>query len=102
MSLSLTEENVNKACCQVIASAGVEVAAGDDCNVLLDRQVWVVVPESMHGDYPNRLLDCAIKICSGEPFGWTMDRGEPHINADTTFRDICEVWLMRIVWPRGT
>ena len=99
MSLPLTEDNVRKACCQVIACTGVGAAADSECDLLLDNRVWVVVPVAMHDDYPSRLLACAIKVCGSEPYGWKVDRMEPHITGDTTFRDICEVWLMRSVWP---
>ena len=71
----------------------------EDCEALFEKRVWAVVPESLHEDYPNRLLACAVKVCASEPFGWTVDRTEPEISSDTTFRQICELWLMKVVWP---
>ena len=97
MSLPLSSESVQKACCKVIACTGIGAAENDDCNGLLDKKVWVVVPESMHRDYSEKLLACAMKVCANDPYGWTVDKTAPEINDDTTFRQICELWLMKIV-----
>jgi hypothetical protein len=98
MPRELNEGNLKEAYCKVIASTGVG-AAEKNCDDVLPKHVWLVVPEPMHDDYPARLLACANQVCTNEPYGWKVDQTEPEVEDETTFHLLYEDWFKAIVWP---
>lgn len=96
MALELNEENLKEAYCKVLACTGIG-AAVSNCDDLLPKKVLVVVPQELHDDYPAKLLACAIKICTDDPYGWTVKNEEPEIAEDTAFQSLYDDWLMGIV-----
>jgi hypothetical protein len=98
MPRELNEENLKEAYCKVIACTGIG-AAEDNCDEVFPKLVKVVVPQPMHDDYSAKLLACAIKICTNEPYGWRVTEREPDIKDNTSFADLYESWFREIVWP---
>jgi len=97
MARELNEENRKEAYCKVLACTAVG-AAESNCDKLFPKLVKVVVPQSLHEDYPVKLLACANRICTDEPYGWSVDPQEPDLGDDTTFADLYESWFKKIVW----
>jgi len=96
MALILNEENLKKAYFEVLATTGIGAAVNDG-DLLLQKNVLVVVPESMHQDFPARLLGSAIHILAGEPYSWTVQNLEPTIDKDMTFQSLWDEWMTEIV-----
>lgn len=94
MPLELNESNLKKAFCQVLACTGIGAAIAN-CDEVLKQNVLVAVPVEMHSDYPARLLACAIKICTNEPYYWSVKEEEPQIDAETTFQSVYEKWFLK-------
>lgn len=96
MSLAITEENLRKAYCAVLAKAGIG-AAVKNCKEMMSKKVKVVVPESMHRDFPGRLLASAKFVCTKDPYFWGPREKEPTILDDTTFEGLFKDWFIRII-----
>ena len=97
MKLELNEENAKRAFSEVIAATGIGCAA-QDCDALLPEKVLVRVPQDMHADYPGRLLASATRICSRDPYGWSVEDQEPTIDACTTFQSLRDLWFLKIIY----
>lgn len=98
MSSEFNEENLKEAYCKVVACTGIG-AVDKNCQDVLEKQVKVAVPESMHEDYPARILGCANQVCTTEPYLWRVTQREPVIEDDTTFDEIFKNWFKRVVRP---
>lgn len=97
MARELNEQNLKEAYCKVLACTDIG-AAESNCDGLFPKLVKVVVPQSMHKDFPARVLACAINVCAGDPYGWNVKHREPEIGDDTTFGILYETWFKKIVW----
>lgn len=94
--MTLDEANLKESYFKVLASTGIGAAVNNG-ELLLPKQVMVIVPESMHNDYPARLLGSAIQICANEPYLWTVKNIEPQVDQDTTFQTLWDQWMIEII-----
>lgn len=91
------EEKLKEAFGKVLVATGLGAAA-NDLDALLPQNVWKVVPEAMHKDYPAKLLEATKAICTKAPYGWTVDELAPEIDDETTFGDLYNDWFTAIIW----
>jgi hypothetical protein len=98
MALDLTEENLKKAYCASLLCTGIGAAASQ-CDSVMPQIVKKVVPQIMQDDFPTRLLVCATKVCSGEPYGWRVVQSVPTLGDTTTFQQLFDEWFKTIVRP---
>ena len=96
MACELNEENLKKAYRETLACTGIGKAI-NKCDEMLPELVKKVVPEAMHKSYPAQLLACAVKICTNEPYKWTVKNEEPIIDNSTTFEYLWYNWFIYIV-----
>lgn len=93
-----SEKKLKEAFCKALACTGIG-AADTHCDEVLTKNVKKTVPESMHADYPVRILGCVTKVCTGEPYKWRVDQKVPNISDTATFQELFDGWFKDIVWP---
>lgn len=100
MARELNELNRREAYCKVLVCTGIGAAGTPEgCKDLMDKIVWVVVPESMHESFPAKLIACTVQICTDEPYEWKVINEEPEITENTTFEKLYQEWFKEILWP---
>ncbi len=96
MSRELTEENLKEAYSKALGKVGIG-AAQHDCDALMEKTVLVVVPQDMHDDFPERLLEAVTTVCTDEPYDWVVVDSEPEIKENTTFEDLFNDWFTFVI-----
>jgi len=96
MAREINEENAREAICRVLSCIGIG-AAEENCEEMFERNTLVAVPAAMHNDLPDRLLGCAVNVCTDEPFEWTVEQTAPEIDEETTFEHLYQDWFVQII-----
>lgn len=94
--MELNEENLKKAFCEVLYCTGLG-AAQNNCEELMEKNVLETVPESQHETYPDELLACTIRICTKDPYNWTVEESKPEIDSEMTFYLLWYNWIIEII-----
>jgi len=86
MSANFSEENLIEAFCRIVAATGFGEFE-NDCKAYLDKIILVTIPENLQTNFPEKLLQSAILICTKSPYSWQVNNAEPSIDANTTFNN---------------
>ncbi len=96
MAADFSDNNLTEAFCKCVACTDFGDFASNGLNHF-DDNVLVSIPAEMQDNFPERLLQCAIEICTKEPYLWGVNGDEPVINKDTLFKDLFNEWFKNLL-----
>lgn len=90
------EEKLYEAYCKIVACTGVGAFIACE-KENFEKVILISIPENMHSEFSSNLLQCAINICTNEPYYWQVDNKQPEINSNTTYKDLYNNWFLEII-----
>jgi len=92
----ISEEKLKSAFFRTLVHLGLTIFE-TEYEKYFSNKILLTVPLEKQKQFPRKLRQSAVYICTRSPYQWRVDDSTPQINDNTTFEDLYNQWFKTII-----